>query len=191
MFYRAFAQAYFPRMQVYVRTAGEPLQLALPIRQAIAEIDPAVVVRGIDPLEQVYHASFREFSVNARLVGLLGGLALLLSALGLYAVTSYFVTQRTREFGLRLAIGAQSGDLLRDVLRGAAQRALLGLTIGVLGSVALVSLVERFLFELSPMDPTAFASAAVLLGGSMLLASWWPARRATQIQPTIALRADG
>jgi putative ABC transport system permease protein len=190
-FYRAFAQSYFPRMQIYVRTRNDPLALADGIRHALAEIDPLVVIRGIDSLQQLYRTSIRSYTTNARLVTVLGALALLLSAIGLYAVTSYFVTQRRREFGLRLAIGAQPRDLQRDVLRGAAQRAGAGLIIGILGSITLVSLVERFLFELSPTDPATFVSAATLLLGSLLLATWWPARRAMRVEPVVALRDAG
>jgi putative ABC transport system permease protein len=177
-------------MVVYLRTTGDAARLMDPARRAIGELDPNIVPRSVNTLERVHADAIRSYTTNARLVTVLGAIALLLAALGLYAVTSYLVTQRTREFGLRLAIGAQPSDLLRHVLAGALQRAALGIIIGLLGSVALVQLTERFLFELSPTDPKAFAAAGLLLGTSVALASWLPARRATRVDPVVALRAE-
>jgi predicted permease len=190
MYYRPFAQSFFPRMQVYLRSSGNPHELITAARRAVADVDPNIVPRSIDALDDVYARAIRSYTVNARLVSVLGALALVLATVGLYAVTAYLVAQRTKELGVRMAIGAQSVDVLRDVLGGAAQRALLGLVIGVLATISLLPAVERFLFELSPLDPVTFLIAGALLTSATMLASALPARRATRIDPLTALRAE-
>jgi predicted permease len=190
MFYRPFAQAFFSRMQIYVRTSGDALALVPSVRAAIAEIDPDIVPRSVAALDRVHADRIRTFTVNARLFAILAVVALLLASMGLYAVTSYLVARRTREFGLRMAIGAQAGDVLRDVLGGALQRGAIGVVIGALTTIALVPAVERFLFELSPLDPAAFLWAGVPLLIAVLFASGLPARRAVRIEPVAALRTD-
>jgi ABC-type antimicrobial peptide transport system permease subunit len=160
------------------------------VRAAIAEIDPDIVPRSVAALDRVHADRIRTFTVNARLFAILAVVALLLASMGLYAVTSYLVARRTREFGLRMAIGAQAGDVLRDVLGGALQRGAIGVVIGALTTIALVPAVERFLFELSPLDPAAFLWAGVPLLIAVLLASGLPARRAVRIEPVAALRTD-
>ncbi|HSL72195.1 MAG TPA: ABC transporter permease [Longimicrobiales bacterium] len=190
MFYRAFAQSYFPRMQIYVRTQGDAAELAPAARRAIAEVDPDLAPRGVDALDRVYANRIRVFTTNARLVAVLGSLALVLAAMGLYAVTAYLVAQRTREIGLRMALGAQPRAVLGTVLGGALRRALLGLLIGALAALAVVPALEHFLFELSPLDPVTFLVAGTLLGAATLAASAIPARRATRIDPRVALQAD-
>ena len=190
MFYRPFAQAFFPRMQIYVRTSGDAMQQVPAVRRAIADVDPAIAPRAIDALERVHANGIRTFTANARLVGVLAVVALILATMGLYAVTSYLVTQRTREFGLRMAIGAQSGDVLRDVLGNALQRGALGVVIGALAAIAIVPAIERFLFELSPLDPYAFLAAGIPLLAAMLVATGLPARRAIRIEPIVALRGE-
>ncbi len=187
-FYRPFTQAYFPRMQVYLRTRGDALAQVPAVRRAIADVDAAIVPRSVDALDRIHANAIRTFTANARLVGVLAVVALILATMGLYAVTSYLVTQRTREIGLRMAIGAQAGDVLRDVLGGALQRGVIGVIIGALAAIALVPAIERFLFELSPLDPIAFLAAGVPLLIAMLLASGLPARRALRIEPIVALR---
>jgi predicted permease len=190
MYYRAFAQNFFPRMQVYLRATGDPRELITAARRAVEEVDPNIVPRSVDALGDVYARAIRSYTVNARLVGVLGVLALVLAAVGLYAVTAYLVAQRTKELGVRMAIGAQSFDVLRDILGGAARRALLGLVIGFLATISLLPAVERFLFDLSPLDPVTFIAAGSILTLATLLASALPARRATLVDPLVALRSD-
>jgi predicted permease len=190
MFFRPAAQSSFPRMVVYLRTGGDPIALVDAARRALAELDPNIVPRSIRTLEDVHADRIRSFTANARLVTVLGAIALILAALGLYAVTSYLVTQRTREFGLRLAIGAQPTDLLRDVLGNALQRAGIGIVIGILGALALVEVTERFVFDLSPTDIGSYGIAAAVLATSVTLATLLPAKRATQVDPMVALRTD-
>jgi predicted permease len=190
MFFRPYAQAYTPRMSIYARTGGATATLSAPFRAAVAELDPNVVPRSVRTFDEVYDDAVRGYTANARLVSVLGTVALILAAIGLYALTAYLVTQRTREFGLRMAIGAQRADVLRQVLSGALQLAAAGLVIGALGAVSLVPLVESFLFELSPLDPLAFAAAAGLLAAATTVAAFLPARRATRVDPVVALRTD-
>jgi len=190
MFYRAFAQAFFPRMQIYLRSNGDVHDLLPAARRAIADVDPNIVARSADALEDVYARAIRSFTVNARLVALLGALALILAAVGLYAVTAYLVTQRTKELGVRRAIGAQSLHILRDVLGGTVQHVAAGLVIGGLATIWLLPAAERFLFELSPLDPFTFAVAGGVLTLTAVLASALPARRALRLDPLVALRSE-
>ena len=189
MFFQPYAQNFNARMSVFVRGPGAAA-LVPALRSAVAELDPNVVPRTVRSLEEIYSDSVRGYTSNARLVTVLGTVAMILAALGLYALMAYLVTQRTREFGLRMAIGAQRNDILRDVLGGAAQLAAAGLAIGALGAIALVPLIEGFLFELSPLDPLAFAAAASLLTISAGVAAYLPARRATRVDPLLALRSE-
>ena len=122
------------------------------------------------------------------LLGLFGGLALALAAVGIYGVISYAVRRRSHELGIRLALGAARRDVLRLVVGGGMRLAGLGLALGLLAAVPLTRLMRSLLFEVSPTDPAAFGAVTLLLAGVALVASYLPARRATRIDPTHALR---
>jgi ABC-type antimicrobial peptide transport system permease subunit len=123
-------------------------------------------------------------------IPLLTAIALVLAASGLYAVVAYAVAQRTRELGIRMALGAAPGDVRRMVIAYGGKLAAAGLVIGLVGSFALTRLISKLLFGVAPTDPVTFVSVSVILLGIGVLASWLPARRATRIDPIAALRAD-
>jgi putative ABC transport system permease protein len=124
------------------------------------------------------------------LLGCFAGIALLLTAVGLYGVMAYSVVQRTREIGIRMALGASQGDVLQMVLRGGAQMALIGLGIGVIGALILTQFMKSMLYEVKSQDPITFAGVCVVLAAVALFASYIPARRATKVDPMVALRYE-
>ena len=179
---------------VLARTGVDPLSLAPTIREAVQSTDPALPIPEVTTVEQAFNASLarRRFTLSLLCVSAL--LALVLAAIGIYGVVGYSVAQRTQEIGIRLALGAQAGDILKVVIGVGFAPALLGVACGVAGAFALArwlnSLSASLLFEVPATDPVTFASIAVLLLGIALLACYLPARRATQIDPMIALRQE-
>jgi putative ABC transport system permease protein len=128
--------------------------------------------------------------LQARLPGIFAAAAMILAAIGIYGVIAYLVTQRTHEIGIRAALGASTGSILRLVLRGGMQLALIGLAIGCAGSLALTNLMASLLFGVKPQDPLSFSVAAALLIGVSLLACYIPAQRAAKVDPAVALRYE-
>jgi putative ABC transport system permease protein len=135
-------------------------------------------------------SSVAEPKFSALLLSLFAGLALVLSCIGLYGVMSYAVAQRTRELGVRMALGAQTRDVLKMVLRQGMWLTLLGAALGVAGAVALTRMIKSWLFGVSPTDPLTFAAAVLLLTIVALLSCWVPARRAAKVDPITALRFE-
>jgi len=141
-------------------------------------------------MEQVIADTLWQPRFNLQLIGIFAALAMTLAAIGLYGVMSYSVAQRAREVGLRMALGAQRGDVMKLVVGQGMKLALAGVALGLLASAALTRLMERLLFEVSATDFSTFALIAVLLTIVALLACWIPARRATKVDPLVALRAE-
>src|SRR5262249_25535814 len=141
-------------------------------------------------MEDLVSASLAQRRFAAQLISLFGGLALLLSGIGIYGVIAWSVSQRTREIGIRLALGAHTGAILRWILWRGMRLTLVGLTIGLLGAVAITRLLPALLFEVAPTDPLTYIGVAALLAMVALLACYIPARRATKIDPMIALRCE-
>jgi predicted permease len=195
-FYRPHAQ--FPRstgrpmrgMTLVVKTAGEPLVLAGPVRAALHEIDAAVPVAAVRPMTDVVAASLETPRLAGVLLGLFAALALVLSAVGIYGVLSYVVSQRTQEIGIRVAIGADQGRVVRLILGNGLRLSLAGLAIGVAASLALGRLLASQLHQVKPHDPLTFAVVPLLLLAIALAASYLPARRASRVDPIAALRAE-
>jgi len=195
-FYRPHAQ--FPRstgrpmrgMTLVVKTAEEPLVLAAPVRAALHEIDAAVPVAAVRPMTDVVAASLETPRLAGILLGLFAALALVLSAVGIYGVLSYVVSQRTQEIGIRVAIGADQGRVVRLILGSGLRLSLAGLAIGVAASLALGGLLASQLHQVKPHDPLTFAVVPLLLLGIALAASYLPARRASRVDPIAALRAE-
>ncbi|MGH9845432.1 MAG: ADOP family duplicated permease, partial [Blastocatellia bacterium] len=173
-----------------VRTAVEPASLAAAVEREIQSTDPELPVVAARTMHQVVAASVSEPRFNALLLGLFAALALALAATGLYGVMSYFVTQRTHEIGIRMALGAEARDVLRLVIGQGMKLALGGVAIGLAASFALTRLMKTLLFGMSATDQLTFGVIALLLTSVALLACWIPARRATKVDPMIALRCD-
>jgi putative ABC transport system permease protein len=173
-----------------VRTVGDPLAATSYARAAIAAVDPNLGISDVETMEQVVADATSDRRLNMLLFLLLGGLALALAAIGVYGVVAYSVTQRTHEIGVRMAIGARSGDVARMVLRDGGQMAIAGVAIGLAIALAGARLIRGLLFGVSATDPLTFVTVGSGLLLVALLASYLPARRATRVDPMIALRGE-
>jgi len=182
----------FPRhgMTLVVRAENDPKALIGVVQKEAHALDSELPVFNIRTLDQYMASSVAEPKFSALLIGLFAGLALILSCIGLYGVMSYVVSQRTRELGIRMALGAQTRDLLKLVVKQGIGLTLLGSAIGVAGAGALTRMMKSWLFGVSPTDPLTFAVAALLLTIVALLSCWIPARRATKVDPITALRFE-
>jgi putative ABC transport system permease protein len=178
------------RMTLLIRTASEPSNYVAALRQALREIESNQAVTDVQPLTNVLAASIAPQRFRSVLLSLFALVAVLLAGLGIYGVMNYSVAQRTREIGIRVALGAETRDVLRLVLRQGLTLALLGVALGVAASLALTRLMKTLLFGVSTTDPLTFAGVALLLTCIALLACWLPARRATKVDPLIALRSE-
>lgn len=170
-----------------LHTEADPAAVIPAARRIVRELAPEVPPR-LRTLDTVVAASLADRRFNLVLLGVFGGAALLLAVLGVYSVIAYLVTQRRREIGVRIAIGATSADVLRFVVAQGARLALAGVAIGVLAALAAGRLLEGMLYGVSATDPVAYAAVALLLLGIALAASWLPARRATRVHPMTVLR---
>jgi putative ABC transport system permease protein len=177
-------------MVLVIRAEGssDPPMLAGSLRQAIGEIDSRLPLYRVLPWSPIIANSIGDRRLNLWLVGGFGLVALLLSALGLYGVISYGVARRTREIGVRIALGAQPIGVLRLVLAGGTRLAAIGIAIGTVVSLFVTRLLQGFLYEVSPTDPMTFAGIIGLLVSVTFFANYIPAHRATKISPMIALR---
>jgi predicted permease len=175
---------------VHLRTAGDPLALANTLRAKVAAIDPGAPVYNIRTAEQEVERSLLRERLVATITTLFGGLALLLAALGLYGVLSYGVAQRTREFGIRIAIGAEARSITGLVLHEAGRVVTAGIVVGLLAAWALGRVVRSLLYGVEPGDLASIAIAVAVLAGAGALAAWLPARRASRIDPIQALRYE-
>ncbi|MES1243428.1 MAG: ABC transporter permease [Acidobacteriota bacterium] len=175
-------------MNILVRTAGDPLALADPIRRAVWAVDRNQPVYGVASMETVAADVLRPQRFSTLLYGFFGGLALILALVGIYGVMSYAVSQRLREFGIRMALGAQSAQLKGAVMRGAMLLTAVGLVIGSVVAILLTRFIASLLYEVSPTDPVTFGAVLVVLVLVALAASYFPARKATKVDPVTALR---
>ena len=157
---------------------------------AIAEIDPREVVYDVQTMDDVVANSFAARRLSMILLAVFAALALLLACVGIYGVISYLVGQRTHEIGVRMALGAQRGDVLRLVIGQGAKMALIGVAIGIVAALALTRLMANQLFGVTAHDPLTFAGVAVLLIVVALAACYIPARRAMRVDPMVALRYE-
>jgi putative ABC transport system permease protein len=195
-FYRPHAQFHrstgdAPRsMTLVVKTEGAPLGLAPSLRAAVRELDPGLPVAGIRPMTEVVRASLSGPRFTGFLLSVFAALALSLSAIGIYGVLAYLVTQRAHEIGIRLAVGAGARDVLALVLRQGMALAVAGLGIGLVLALPLSRLLTALLHGVKPIDPLTFAAVPALLGLVAFLASYVPARRATRVDPLVALRVE-
>jgi putative ABC transport system permease protein len=178
------------QMSLVLRTALDPLAATSAVRSAIAEIDPDQPLVKVRSMEENIQSSVTQPRFRTRLIGIFGGLALLLAAIGIYGVMSYSVTQRTSEIGIRVTMGAQQSDIFRNVAGEALRLALLGIFVGVAGALALSRVLKTFIFGVSASDPVTLCAVAALLLAVGLAASFFPAFRATRVDPIEALRYE-
>jgi putative ABC transport system permease protein len=189
-YYLPASQAPLQDMTLLVRTTTDPLSIVGAVRGAVLSIDPNQPISNVSTLEKVVDESIAQRRLNMLLMGLFGGLAMLLSAVGIYGLLSHAVTQRTQEMGIRMALGAQVSDVLELVLKQGMMLALAGEAIGLAGAFALTRLMRGLLFGVTPNDTTTFVVVAGVLGVVALLACYVPARRATKVDPLVALRYE-
>lgn len=188
--YTPFAQTPFQWSNLMIRTAVAPESLTQGVREAIKSAYPALEPTGFLTMEQLVSNSVAQPRFYTFLLGAFAALAMALAAIGIYGVLAYSVTQRTREIGVRLALGAGQGTVLRLVLKQGMILALVGTVLGLAGAWGLTRLMTTLLFEVSVTDPVTYASVAALLVLVALLACWIPARRATKVDPMVALRCE-
>jgi putative ABC transport system permease protein len=182
----------FPRDSVtfYLRTAQAPASLAPAAQSQIWSVDRDQPVADISTMEAQISQNVAEPKFRTFLLGIFSGLGLLLTLIGIYGVMSYSVSQRTHEIGICMALGAQQGDVLREVLLDGLKLTIAGLAIGLIAALALTRLLESLLFEIRATDPATFAAVIALLAAVALAACYFPARRATRVDPLTALRYE-
>jgi putative ABC transport system permease protein len=188
--YLPLAQSPRSEMSLVVRAQGDPENLFNGVRRAVYATDPDQPIARLDTMERVVAASVAGQRFNMALLGAFAALALALAAVGIYGVTAYSVSQRTREMGLRMALGARPGALQRMVLKEAGLLAGVGLAAGLALALMATRLMASLLFGVPPTDPATFAAVALTLGAVALAAAWLPGRRATRVDPMVALRAE-
>ncbi len=180
----------WPWLVLVARTARDPVTLADAIRKAAQSVDRNVPISHVRTMDDILSGTLAQPRVYTLLLGFFAALALALAAVGLYGVVSYTVTQRTHEMGIRMALGAERGDVVRLVLRQGLSLTLIGTAIGLAGALALTQLLTKNIPGLQPGEPITLSAVAVLLIGVALLASYLPARRGSQVDPVVTLRYE-
>ena len=188
--YYSCYQTYSKQTHFVARTQGDPMMLANDIQRAIWQVAPDTGVFNIMPLTRLSANTIWQSRVWGLLLAIFSGIALVLATAGIYGVMAYYVTQRTREIGVRIALGAQWSDVLKLVFRSGMFLVITGLVVGLAGALALTRLMTTLLFEVSPTDPITFGAVAVCVILATLLACYLPARRATKVDPLVALRYE-
>jgi putative ABC transport system permease protein len=178
------------QMTVVLRTTADPHLETSALRSSLAEIDPNQPLVNVRTMEQNMSTSVAQPRFRTWLIGIFAALALLLAAVGVYGVMSYTVTQRTNEIGIRVTLGAQSSDVFRSIIGEGARIALLGVAAGLIAALALTRLLRTFLYGISASDPATFLAVALLLTLVSVAACYFPARRATRVDPIVALRYE-
>jgi putative ABC transport system permease protein len=188
--YQPVAQQPRLQMEIAIRTAGDPQMVIAAAQRELRSIEPALMIDKVETMAQRVDDSVAPRRLNLVLFGLFSLLALVLAAVGLYGVVAYAAGQRTQEFGIRMAMGAESADVLRLVLGQGLKLALAGVVIGTAAALALTRLLTTLLFEVQPADPLTIVAVSILLALVATVACWIPAYRATRIAPLESLRAD-
>jgi predicted permease len=190
-------ETYMPNAQdpayggyVVVRSSSDTASISAGIRSAVQSVDADLPVYDVRPLGEIIADNSASRRLSVMLIGAFALLALLLAGVGIYGVISYLVSQRYREIGIRMALGAAGRDVLSMILLQGARMAGLGIAAGLLGSMVLTRLISSLLFQVSALDVATFAAGVIVLGGLVLFACWLPARRATRVDPLVALRYE-
>lgn len=189
-YYVPLSQLMWGPPTIVVRTAGEPLAMQMAVSKTLTSMDPEAPLYNVKTMEDCLALDLGRARFQAVLLGIFAGIALLLTAIGLYGVIAYSVAQRTHEIGVRMALGASRANVLSMVLNRGVQLTLAGIVIGVAGAMALARVIEAMLYEIPPRDPATYFVVCVTLGAVALLASYLPAMRAARVDPMVALRYE-
>jgi len=190
-FYVPFAQEPDRRVHLTLRTSVENLSgLETAARNAIQQVDSDVYFPGLTPMSQLIGTTLAQPRFNMMLLGCFAAVAIILAAIGIYGVIAYLVAQRTKEIGIRMALGAQRIDMMTMIMRQSFGVIGIGLVAGLLGAVAVTRLMSSLLYGVSPTDLTIYSLVTILLSGAALIATYFPARRAMSVDPIIALRYE-
>ena len=188
--FRPYAQAAWPQMTIVVKLAAAPLSLAEPVRLAVRRIDPDQPVTRIETMADVLEESIGSRRFPMLLLSVFSGVALLLAIVGVYGVVSYIVSQRAREIGIRMALGARAAQVVKMVIGRSLRPIAVGLAAGFLGALLASRLLESLLYEVRPHDPLVLGTILLVLGGSAVAASLIPARRAASVDPLMVLKEE-
>jgi predicted permease len=190
VYFLPVSQSYSGTLTLHVRSAGNPLDLAPAIRREVRALDPNLPVFSLRTVTEALGPAYARPRTSATLFALFGGVALLLAAVGFYGVMAYSVAQRTREIGVRIALGAQRNSVLNLILRRGLALTAAGMTLGLLAAFFATRFIAKLLFGVSRTDLLTFVVVPLVLFAAALLACWLPARRATRIDPISALRYE-
>jgi putative ABC transport system permease protein len=188
--YLPYAQLTAPSLRFAIRTKGDSTAIVGVVRNELRGIDPEMPLYGVSTMATMMTENLAQPRFNTVLLGVFGALALVLAAVGIYGVLSYTVTQRIHEIGLRMALGARPGDVLRMVMNQAMRLSGIGIAAGVVVALIASKALSTLLFRISRTDPVTYLGIVTMLGGVALLASYIPARRATKVDPMVALRSE-
>jgi ABC-type antimicrobial peptide transport system permease subunit len=178
-------------MTIAVRTTGDPALLLQSLQRAVWAVNPNQAIYAATTLNELLSGSLKERRFNLSLIGGFAALALVLAAVGVYGLISYSTSRRSREFGVRLALGASAGQIIAAAMRDGVRYAVVGVGVGLVAAYALTRSLSTMLFDVSATDPVTFASLAIVMLAVAALASYLPARKALRVDPVITLRGDG
>jgi ABC-type antimicrobial peptide transport system permease subunit len=185
-----FAPGAYNPEYLAIRSSGDPMRLADAVREQVWAVDKEQPVAGVMPLENLVEDHLAPRRTQTSLLGAFAGLALLLATLGIYAVLSFVVTQRTQEIGVRVALGAEPGDVMRTVLSQGMKLYAIGAVLGLAAALVLSRTLQHSLYGVSANDPVSLGSVLILPAGVTALACYVPARRAMRVDPMVALRYE-
>jgi predicted permease len=191
-FYISIRQIFRPEygLTFHVRTAGSVNEAIAAVRREAASVDPAITIFDAEPMSEYISASLYGAKISANLLTLLSAIGLLLAAMGLYGVMAYSVAQRTREFGVRVAMGAKPRDIMRLILRESSMLTICGMVAGLILAALSTRLVADAIYGISPLDPLTYGAVVLVLAAVGFAASYVPAHRAAKVDPMVALRYE-
>jgi predicted permease len=189
-FYIPLAQNYTSMRALQVRSSVPPETLLAPVQAEVHKLAPDLPVTEAKTMQEIVGLALRLFRWGAEVAAAMGGIGLILAIVGIYGIVSFSAAQRTREIGIRMALGGSAGDVIRLILRQGIRMVVIGLGVGVIATLGITRVMTRLLVGISPSDPLTYVTVALLLSSVALLACWIPARRATRVDPGVALRYE-